>query len=36
MNSNREPGRRGELIGWLAFLVFVGAMFRLRRALDRR
>jgi hypothetical protein len=30
------PSHRAEAIGWAAFLVFVVAVFRLRRALDAR
>jgi len=30
------PAARVELIGWVAFLIFVGAVFGIRRALDRR
>src|SRR2546427_640008 len=30
------PSRRGEVIGWAGFLLFVAIVFRLRRSLDRR
>jgi hypothetical protein len=36
MSSLHLRGHRRELIGWAAFLVFVGAVFRIRRALDPR
>lgn len=36
MTSRHVTSHRGELIGWALFLVFVGAVFRIRRALDPR
>ena len=36
MTVQTAPSRRGELIGWTGFLLFVAIVFRLRRALDRR
>lgn len=36
MNTRGTPSFRAELIGWAAFLVFVAAVFGLRRALDHR
>jgi len=36
MKSHDPHSHRAELIGWAAFLVFVAAVFGIRRALDRR
>ena len=36
MKTRHVQPQWAELIGWAAFLVFVAAVFRLRRALDRR
>jgi hypothetical protein len=32
----KPASRRDEAIGWVAFIVFVVAVFRIRRALDHR
>jgi hypothetical protein len=36
VNRQKGQSRRAEAIGWAAFLVFVAAVFRLRRAIDPR
>src|SRR5690348_11371930 len=36
VNRHHPHSHRAELIGWSAFLLFVAAVFGIRRALDRR